>query len=760
MALTGLIYNTSKENDREQWRRSLAEAGLTLVDGSFEEGATVSAATAAVWHIASGQCYTWGGTLPKTVPAGSTPETSVGVGAWQPVGSAILRQQLLDGPVDLRNGGFALRNIVTVSDFGGQSGFNNDSSKALTDFINYINSGKADYSLLLIDGLYKTTTPLPSIRRPCILSGISPTSSAILFSGIEEGLLFDLSSYIDSNITGSLEKVSIITDMTVAPGDAFKYIPSAYNGVAVPKFRVSEVNIMGLDRFSGETSDMEWGCGIKLGEDIYDIKISEVRLNNTHVYGSERNGKYSTMTGSGSSGVIASKATSCFISESSFLLLDGYGVRFKGQSEGNIVEGSSVVAARYGIVFDELKNPSNNHFVSNTHINPYEIGLKISYSDTGATSPIVNCATNVFILERGDSEEKRARFVGVDFYSRFSSLTNVTVWANKQSSANSNGKVAFRITQGDNSLINCTSHNMTYAIEVYNLTPAQERGVKLVNFTDDSSISGFTTPESTTFPKGDVSSTVLDRNWRSPLTYCNNLSLINTNTGLQFLEAYNTTLKMVAQGADSNVISHYPNGSTVAGGVILSKGGDSTTANQGSVYLRYKTTYLGGDLRPETANARYCGAANYQWAGGFTQTAFTVTSDERSKTKPVEITDLMLDAWSEVEWVQYKYLDRVDEKGEEARWHYGVIAQRAVEAFERHGINAHDFGFLCHDEWDDSEAVIDEETGKEITPAVVKGDRYGIRYEEALSLEAALQRRNYQRLLSRVEALENKLSKE
>lgn len=30
--------NNNLLNDREQWHRSLAEAGLTLVDGSFEEG--------------------------------------------------------------------------------------------------------------------------------------------------------------------------------------------------------------------------------------------------------------------------------------------------------------------------------------------------------------------------------------------------------------------------------------------------------------------------------------------------------------------------------------------------------------------------------------------------------------------------------------------------------------------------------------------------------------------------------------------------
>lgn len=87
MALTGLIYNTSKANDREQWRRSLAEAGLTLVDGSFEEGATVNSKANAVWHIAAGRCYYWEGALPKTIPASSSPTSTGGVadGAWRTV---------------------------------------------------------------------------------------------------------------------------------------------------------------------------------------------------------------------------------------------------------------------------------------------------------------------------------------------------------------------------------------------------------------------------------------------------------------------------------------------------------------------------------------------------------------------------------------------------------------------------------------------------------------------------------------------------
>lgn len=91
MALTGLIYNTSKENDREQWRRSLAEAGLTLVHGSFEEGATLNNKTDAVWYIAGGQCYIWAGTLPHVVAPGANPLADSN---WKPCTDQLLRQNL------------------------------------------------------------------------------------------------------------------------------------------------------------------------------------------------------------------------------------------------------------------------------------------------------------------------------------------------------------------------------------------------------------------------------------------------------------------------------------------------------------------------------------------------------------------------------------------------------------------------------------------------------------------------------------------
>lgn len=79
------VIDRNYANLREHWRRQIVDIGLNLVDGSFEEGATVSTSTDAIWYMAEGQCYTWGGDLPKTVPAKSTPQSTGGISnsAWK-----------------------------------------------------------------------------------------------------------------------------------------------------------------------------------------------------------------------------------------------------------------------------------------------------------------------------------------------------------------------------------------------------------------------------------------------------------------------------------------------------------------------------------------------------------------------------------------------------------------------------------------------------------------------------------------------------
>lgn len=88
--------DTDRANTRELWRRALHDLGLTLVDGSFEEGAVLSYTTDAIWHMDGAQCYTWAGTFPKTVPADSTPSTTGGVStsSWVTVGGLSLLDEM------------------------------------------------------------------------------------------------------------------------------------------------------------------------------------------------------------------------------------------------------------------------------------------------------------------------------------------------------------------------------------------------------------------------------------------------------------------------------------------------------------------------------------------------------------------------------------------------------------------------------------------------------------------------------------------
>lgn len=66
----------SSKNTRELWSRSLAESGLTLVQGSFREGAVINNPTEVVWDEVGAQCYKWSGGLPLYVDINSTPSDS------------------------------------------------------------------------------------------------------------------------------------------------------------------------------------------------------------------------------------------------------------------------------------------------------------------------------------------------------------------------------------------------------------------------------------------------------------------------------------------------------------------------------------------------------------------------------------------------------------------------------------------------------------------------------------------------------------
>lgn len=86
------------EDEARRIAESIKEAGLIgyITRRSFENGFNVTTWNEVLLWEEDGDYYRWDGTLPKNVPAGSTPETSggIGLGAWVSVGDASLRSDL------------------------------------------------------------------------------------------------------------------------------------------------------------------------------------------------------------------------------------------------------------------------------------------------------------------------------------------------------------------------------------------------------------------------------------------------------------------------------------------------------------------------------------------------------------------------------------------------------------------------------------------------------------------------------------------
>lgn len=187
----------------------------------------------------------------------------------------------------------------------------------------------------------------------------------------------------------------------------------------------------------------------------------------------------------------------------------------------------------------------------------------------------------------------------------------------------------------------------------------------------------------------------------------------------------------------------------------------------------------------------YSGSDNTQglgWGGNRFKDVFAVngvinTSDEETKQDITSIPDEWLDAWGSVQWVRYKFKDAVEAKGDDARWHVGLVAQRVRDAFDAAGLDALAIGLLCYDEWEEQrEPIIEEQVidkrvvvigqegtgvlgpdGAEILRDVTSeepvmgpvqvgervtleaGDRWGLRYDECQAMEAAWQRRELAR---------------
>ena len=145
----------------------------------------------------------------------------------------------------------------------------------------------------------------------------------------------------------------------------------------------------------------------------------------------------------------------------------------------------------------------------------------------------------------------------------------------------------------------------------------------------------------------------------------------------------------------------------------------------------------------------------WTWQGQAVQ----LVSDQRLKQQIAEIDDKLLDAWEDVNLVQFKYNDAVDQKKDKARLHTGFVVQQIDSACKSHNVDISAYGLYCHEEYPEETEEIEVEQAdgtktKETKVIREANEHYSLRYTEVYAVECMYLRRCIARLTARIEELE------
>lgn len=296
---------------------------------------------------------------------------------------------------------------------------------------------------------------------------------------------------------------------------------------------------------------------------------------------------------------------------------------------------------------------------------------------------------------------------------------------------------------------------------IHELTSTQTPGFKplnrlFVSIESPASLHVSGTTHDISFPYGDsfqVSSwNETDRKLRTAIMFSGykNFNVFDTSTGATGEPATffnektggrdyagiraNTNLE---NGAGINVYGKNDSG-PVNNVILYSRSADNTQQFD----VRLQET---GQWRPGNDATQSLGTANYRWNNLYLAGSVRETSDRNQKEQIENIPDEVLDAWAEVNYVQFKYKQAVAEKGDKARKHIGLIAQQIYEVFKKHDLDPFEYGILGYDVWDEQQEIVNDlgEVEQKFRPA---GAIWNVSPEECQYLELALLRRELNKL--------------
>ena len=171
-------------------------------------------------------------------------------------------------------------------------------------------------------------------------------------------------------------------------------------------------------------------------------------------------------------------------------------------------------------------------------------------------------------------------------------------------------------------------------------------------------------------------------------------------------------------------------------------------------------------FRPNSDGTTDLGNTSYRWEQLFAATSTISTSDATTKQDVEEISEAETRVALACKGLmrKFRFIDAVDKKGDDARIHFGIIAQDVQAAFVAEGLDAGRYAMFCSDTWweedivisarDAVDAVLDDEgnvvkegreavpettqrkvyeTAEEATETATEVTRLGVRYSELLA---------------------------
>ncbi len=195
---------------------------------------------------------------------------------------------------------------------------------------------------------------------------------------------------------------------------------------------------------------------------------------------------------------------------------------------------------------------------------------------------------------------------------------------------------------------------------------------------------------------------------------------------VQAAASNNTSAIFNRTTSNGTVVSYRLNGSEI--GNICTEGNDSlivqagTTSGAGLLYHGANSFICAVRNSVKIDNAIDLGRSAHRFREIFCANGTINTSDRNEKQDIEALTDAETRVAVAAKGLlrKFRWQSAVEEKGDEARIHFGIIAQDLQDAFTAEGLDAGDYAMWCSDTW------TDEETGEEKT-------RLGVRYSELLA---------------------------